>query len=312
MEARARNGGIGKAPAPSEGHIRGAGLFHLLVVYIVWGSTYLAIRYAVREGSGFPPFTMSGMRVIGAGAILLAWAAIRRKPLRLSRTELSTLAVSGLLLWPAANGLVVWSEMRADSGYAALLVGAMPIWAAILTSIVDRRMPSLLLIVSLLVGFAGIGVLSAPVLAKGARADVLSTIALLVAPISWSIGSLLQQRRPVRVSADVSSGYLMLFGGAGFIVAALLLREPPPNPVPSAWAAWAYLLVFGSLLGFTSFVKALQLLPTNIVMTYAYVNPVIAVLLGWIFLREPVTLSTLGGTALILAGVAGVFRARKR
>jgi drug/metabolite transporter (DMT)-like permease len=248
MEARARNGGIAADPTPPAHHVRGAGLFHLLVVYIVWGSTYLAIRYAVREGSGFPPFTMSGLRVLGAGAILLAWAALRRKPLRLSREEAWRLAISGVLLWPAANGLVVWAEQRSDSGYAALLVAAMPIWAAVIASIIDRRAPSLLLIVSLLVGFAGIGVLSAPVLARGARADVLSTVALLVAPISWSIGSLLQQRRPVRVSADVSSGYLMLFGGAGFIVAALLAREPLPTPVPSAWAAWAYLLVFGSLL----------------------------------------------------------------
>lgn len=311
MEARARNSGIRADSAPPAEHIRGAGLFHLLVVYIVWGSTYLAIRYAVREGSGFPPFTMSGLRVLGAGAILLAWAAIRRKPLRLSRDEAWRLAVSGLLLWPVANGLVVWSEQRADSGYAALIVSTMPIWTAVIASIVDRRAPSLLLIGSLLVGFAGIGVLSAPVLAKGTRADILSTVALLVAPIGWSIGSLLQQRRPVRVAADVSSGYLMLFGGAGFIAAALLAREPLPTPVPSALAAWAYLLVFGSLLGFTSFVKALQLLPTNVVMTYAYVNPVIAVLLGWLFLREPLTLNTLAGTALILAGVAGVFRARR-
>ncbi|MFN0149684.1 MAG: EamA family transporter [bacterium] len=297
--------------APSAAHHPWAAAFHLGVVYIVWGSTYLAIRYAVREGSGFPPFTMSGMRVAAAGAILLAWSALTRKSLRLSRDELRVLIVSGLLLWVGANGLVVWAEQRASSGYAALLVAAMPIWTALMVAIIDRRAPSRLLIASLLIGFAGMGVLSAPALLHGARADVMSTVALLIAPISWSAGSLLQQRRSVRVAAEVSSGYLMLFGGIGFAIVALLTREPLPTPTPSAWIAWAYLLVFGSLLGFTSFVKALKMLPTNVVMTYAYVNPLIAVLLGWVFLREPLTLATWIGTALILAGVAGVFRARQ-
>jgi len=301
------------APTPSTAtsHAPWAAAFHLGVVYIVWGSTYLAIRYAVREGSGFPPFTMSGMRVAAAGAILLAWSALTRKSLRVTRAELGVLAAAGLLLWVGANGLVVWAEQRASSGYAALLVAAMPIWTALMVSILDRRAPSRLLVASLFVGFAGMGVLSAHTLAHGARADVMSTVALLVAPISWSAGSLLQQRRSVRVAAEVSSGYLMLFGGIGFGIVALATREPLPQPVPSAWIAWAYLLVFGSLLGFTSFVKALKMLPTNVVMTYAYVNPVIAVLLGWLFLREPLTLSTWIGTALVLAGVAGVFRARQ-
>lgn len=283
-----------------------------MIIYIVWGSTYLAIRYAVREGSGFPPFTMSGLRVLGAGAILILWGALTRKRLRLNRSEFGVLAASGLLLWAGGNGLVVWSEQRADSGYAALLVGTMPIWASLIEALIDRRPPSRLLIASLLVGFAGVGVLTMPQLARGTRADVLSTLALLAAPISWSVGSILQRRRPVGVAPMVSAGYLMIVGAFGFLVLALATREPRPTPTGEAIAAWAYLLVFGSLLGFTSFVNALHTLPTSLVMTYAYVNPVIAVLLGRVFLGEPITIHTIAGTALILAGVAGVFRQKAR
>ena len=304
-------GSVGEREA--EGAERGsrwAGLVYLLVVYVVWGSTYLGIRIAVREGTGFPPFTMAAMRGIAAGCLLLLWAAATRKQLRLSRGEALVLAASGALLWVGGNGLVVWAEQRADSGYAALVVGSAPIWVAMMESLLDRRLPSLLLVGSLLTGLAGVGLLTAPALAAGLAVDVGVAGALVLAAVTWGAGSILQRRRPAAAPPLVTAAYQLLFGGVGLGLVALLAREPTPQPTTEAWLAWGYLVVIGSLLGFTSYVQALHLLPTNVIMTYAYVNPVIAVLLGWLVLHEPITLWTLGGMALVLLGVAGVFRDR--
>jgi drug/metabolite transporter (DMT)-like permease len=284
------------------------GLANLFIVYVVWGSTYLAIRLAVREGAGIPPFALGALRVLVAGGVLLAWAWVRRTRLRLERGEWMTLAIAGLLMWPGANGLVNFAEQRADSSYAALLVGSLPIWTALIQALLDRRRPGLLLAGSLLVGFAGVGLLTAPRLASAGGADALSILALLVAPITWSIGSILQLRRPVRVTPIVSAGYLHLFGGIGFVALFLIAREPIPAPTTAAWGALAYLAVAGSIVSFTSYVRALRVLPIGVVMTYAYVNPVIAVILGALLLQEPITLPILGGMALILLGVWGVFQ----
>ena len=289
-----------------------SGLLNLFVVYIVWGSTYLAIRVAVRDGSGFSPFMLGASRVISGGIILLVWSAIRRKRMIPNRQEFFMLLLSGLLLWFGGNGLVSWAEQRADSGLAALIIAAVPIWVAIVTAIVDRELPTIRMVAALLVGFAGIAILSVPTLTSGIQSDFWSIIALLGAGLSWGIGSVLQSRKPVSLDVEVSAGYQQALGGLGLLSMALILREPIPAPIQEAWVAWGYLLLFGSIFAFTSFVRALQLLPTKIVMTYPYVNPVIAVFLGWLILEETVSLWTFGGAALVLLGVAGVFRERYR
>lgn len=288
------------------------GFANLAVVYVVWGSTYLAIRLAVREGAGFPPFALGAIRVLIAGGFLLGWAGLRRMRVRLTRSEWITLAISGLLMWPGANGLVNWAEQRADSSYAALLVGSLPIWTAVIEAILDRRRPAWRLVLSLLVGFAGLGLLTAPRFTQAGGADLLTICALLAAPITWAIGSILQLRRPVRVRPLVSAAYLHLFGGIGFVALFFLAREPLPAPSPEAWGALGYLIVAGSILAFTSFIRTLYLLPIGVAMTYAYVNPAIAVILGWMILREPITPPLLGGMALILLGVWGVFHEKYR
>jgi len=292
----------------SESHPPATGFAHLAVVYVFWGSTYLAIRLAVREGAGFSPFALGASRVLVAGVALLLWGAMRGMRVRLERSEILTLAACGLMMWSCANGLVSWAEQRADSSYAALLVGMVPLWSAGIGAVLDRRRPSWRLTLSLLVGFAGLGLLTAPRLAHAQGADVLSILALVAAPVFWSVGSILQTRRPVGVTPLVSAGYLHLFGAAGFLVLALLSGEPLPTPTLTAWGAWGYLVVAGSILGFTSYIRILRLLPMSVAMTFAYVNPVIAVILGSLVLREPLTPPILGGMALILLGVWGVFR----
>lgn len=297
---------------PARQPITAAGLLNLFALYIIWSSTYLAIRIAVREDSGFPPFYMSGLRILAAGVALLAIGFVVRTRLRVTRNELGVLALTAVLLWIGGNGLVSWAEQRAHSGYAALLVGSMPIWVAAMEALLDRTAPSLTLIGALIVGFAGLALLVGPVLAQGVPADVAAVIALLLAPLSWGAGSLLQKRRPVSLGTLVTAGYQNLIGGSALLLVAVLAREPLPHPIPEAWAAWVYLIVFGSIVGFTAFLQVLKQLPMKIVMTYAYVNPVGAVLLGWLLLDEPITPLTVVGAALVLLGVAGVFREQMR
>jgi drug/metabolite transporter (DMT)-like permease len=285
------------------------GLAYLAVVYVVWGSTYLAIRVAVREGSGFPPFAMAAMRLTVAGGLLMLWAKARGRRLRVSRSELAVLFGSGVLLWGIANGLLVWAEQRAGSGLSALMIGGVPIWAAVIDSLLERSRPPLGLVLALLLGLAGIATLVMPVLMTGVRADVMSIGALLVAAVSWAGGSVLQRRKPIQVSLMVNSAYQQVIGGLWLTAIALLVGEPLPHPTPQAWVAWAYLVVFGGL-AFTAYVQALRLLPISLATTYAYVNPVIAVFLGWLILGEPVTLWTLAGACLVIVGVASVFRWR--
>ncbi|MGD0002713.1 MAG: EamA family transporter, partial [Anaerolineaceae bacterium] len=266
-------------------------------------------RVAVRDGSGFTPFVMGAMRVLAAGIIMMAIGFLTRQRLKLTRVEFVTLLGSGLLLWTGGNGLVMLGERNADSAVAALIVACAPIWVAIFEAILDRKVPSGLLIGSLLVGTLGIVVLSMPLILTGLKAELLSVLFLAVASLSWAAGSVLQSRRQVNLAPAVSSGYQSLFGGLGFVIVALLLHEPLPHPIQQAWMAWGYLVIFGSTIAFTSYVQALRLLPTKIVMTYSYVNPMIAVVLGWVILSEQVTAWTIGGAVLVLLGVAGVFRA---
>lgn len=287
------------------------GILHLIVVYIVWGSTYLAIRIAVREGSGFPAFTMAAMRVIIASIILFSWAGLTRKGLKIGKRELGVLFVSGILLWVGGNGMVSWAERRAESGYSALLIAALPLWVAIMEAIIDRRPPTWRLVAALLIGLAGVGVLNGPVILEGSGEDIYAAIALVAAAILWGLGAIFQRRRAVSLKPESSSAYQQLFGGIGLLAAAALTGEPRPDPIPEAWAAWGYLVIFGSVFAFTSFIKALRLLPTNIVMTYAYVNPVVAVILGRVILGEAITAWTIGGSVLIILGVMGVFHERR-
>ncbi|MCO5045494.1 MAG: EamA family transporter [Kiritimatiellae bacterium] len=284
------------------------GLFSLLLVYIIWGSTYLGIRYAVREGSGFPPFSMAALRSIAGGIILLSLALARRERICISLRELGLLSLSAVLLWNGGNGLVTWAEQRAASAFAALVVGATPLYSAIVEAIFERKRPSTALVLSLILGMFGLYILTQPALAEGTQADVWATIALLLAPLSWSVGSSIQRRNPLKLSTLSISGYQQLLGTLGFVLLLTATDEPRPQPTPDAWWAWGYLVLFGSVVGFTAFVHALHTLPTPVVMTYGYVNPVIAIFLGWLFLGEAITPHTVVGTAFILAGVAGVFR----
>lgn len=299
---------------PSRGPAGGlplTGLLGLLVTYVVWGSTYLAIRIAVREGAGWGPFALGASRVFAAAAVLLLICAVRRVRFRPTPAELGVIAGSGLLMWVGGNGAVNWAEQRIDSGLAALVVGTMPMWVMLMESVIDRRRPSTRLVLSLVVGFAGLAVLTFPIWRHGPGSDLTGVAAVVLAAISWGAGSVWLHRRPVGVDSVATAGLQQLVGGFGFVAIAALVAEPPPDPTPAAWAAWAYLVLFGSIIAFTSFIHALKVLPTTLVMTYTYVNPVIAVILGRVLLGEPITIYTVAGTILVVTGVYGVFQDKR-
>jgi len=287
------------------------GLLCLLVTYVVWGSTYLGIRVAVREGAGWPPFWLGATRVFAAAAILLLVCRLRKVRIRPSAADLVVIGGTGVLMWVGGNGAVNWAEQRIDSGLAALVVGSMPMWVVLIESVIDRRRPSAGLVASLVIGFAGLGVLTLPMWRGGLSGDLAGVAAVVIAAVCWGGGSVWLNRRPVSVDSMALAGLQQLFGGLGFLGMVVLVSEPLPTPTPEAWAAWIYLMLFGSVFAFTCFMYAVKVLPTTLVATYTYVNPVIAVFLGWLLIDEPITGYTVAGTVLIIAGVYGVFKEKR-
>lgn len=274
------------------------------VVYVVWGSTYLGIAIVVQT---LPPFLAAGVRFVVAGALLAGWIALRdRDALRVDRRQLWGAAIVGVLLLGGGNGLVMAGERTVPSGLAALIVASVPLWIVLMRLGAGDRVRGDV-IVGVLVGIAGVGVLVVPGGASGA-VDAAGLITLVGATLSWATGTFLSPRLRLPRNALASTAYQMLAGGAFLLAAAIPLgdyaRVDPPNVSTASVVALGYLVVFGSLLAFSAYTWLLQHAPVSLVATYAYVNPVIAVLLGTLVLREPVTPTMVGGAALILAAVA--------
>ncbi len=289
---------------PGLGELPLGGLLHLLVVYIVWGSTYLAIRIAVSGPHGFPPFLLGAGRMLLGGGLLLTWLLISRSQVLLRRREWIWAAMSGVLLWTGGNGLVMFAERNLASGYSALVMGMVPIWVALSELVRTRRAP-LVLWGGLAVGIGGLVVLTLPGL-QGSESNAGGILALVAASACWAAGLVLQRQKLLTPNPVTSSAWQQVFGGAGFLLVSILTREPLPHPDALALGGFGYLVVVGSLLAFTSFIMATRLLPITLVTTYSYVNPIVAVLLGALVLGEAITLSTVVGGILLLVGVAGV------
>ncbi len=279
----------------------------LLAVYLIWGSTYLAIRVVVT--GHLPPLISMGLRFAVAGALLVVAVRLRAGAgaLAVTRPQLATCAVVGTLLLGGGNGLVALAELDVPSGLAALLVSTTPLWIVVLGLGAGER-PRWLSLVGTLVGFAGTAVLARP----GAVGAVpwQGVALVLVGTVSWAVGSLHSRRRPSPANAFAAAAYQMLIGGAALVVAGLLRGEAGGIDLaavpPSAWWALAYLVVIGSLVAYTAYFWLLANAPLQLVTTYAYVNPVVAVALGWLLLDEVVSLPVIAGGALAVAGVVVV------
>jgi len=276
-------------------------------VYVAWGSTYLAIRVAL---ASFPPPILAGTRFTVAGAGLLATLALRGRPILVPARDLASLAIVGTMLLVGGNGLVVWAEQTVSSGLAALIVATVPLWMATFAALpptYERLAPRA--IVGLGLGLVGVAVLVAPGFRFGGT--LAGEAALLGATLCWSSGSIFARRRTSHVDPVVATGWEMLLGGLLFFVIAFAVGSTPaPHPTRAAALALLYLIVAGSWIGFTAYVWLLANAPAAKVATYAYVNPVIAVLLGWWILDERVSAAIAVGSAIIVVAVVLVTTAR--
>jgi len=288
-----------------------AGLGNLLIVYLIWSSTYLVIRVMVRPGSGISVWTAGSYRVVIAGLILLIYALIRHYRIKITLREMACLLITGWLMWIGSNGVVMWIEQRANSGFVALALGSTPIWSAFIEAIFNRKMPSRMLVGALFLSFSGIICLVVPSLMQGNTTQLGDGLIVILASAAWALASVLQNRWQIQLEAPVMAAYQHLLSGIGFITIAILTDSTWTQATPTAWMALVYLIIFGSVIAFTSFINALKLLPINIAMTYAFVNPVLAQILGWWILGEPLTIWTLIGTTLVIMGVVIVFSDKK-
>jgi drug/metabolite transporter (DMT)-like permease len=282
------------------------------IVYVVWGSTYLAIKISLDT---LPPLLSGAARFLTAalvlgGVILL----VRPRAFRVRRQELATAAAVGLLLILGGNGLVVVAEQGISSGLAALLVSTTPLWLVLLRAVTGDR-PARLTFTGVAAGFLGVCVVLLPG-GGPVGGDLGHAVLVLVATLCWATGSLLATRRPMPANPFVASVVEMVAGGLAFLVLGAAVGEVGRLDLgavsPRSWAGLAYLVVAGSIVAFSAYVWVLGKLPVSTVATYAYVNPVIALGLGALVLGEPIGGTVLAGGLVIVAAVAAVVTAEGR
>ena len=282
------------------------------LVYVLWGSTYLGIRIAVEH---IPPAMMVAARFLGAGSLMLVWCWAVKRPIAITRTEAWKLATIGVLLLTGGNAMVAWSEQFVSSGLAALIVASVPLWVMVIQTLVLRSERATARgIGGLALGIAGIVVLMWPRLTSGTslgHRELMGAGGLLFASASWALGSVCARRWQVGVDALAATGWEMTFAGIVNLSIALVTGEFHH----AVWTtrgvgAIIYLIVFGSWIGFSAYIWLLNHVPTTKVATYAYVNPVVAVFLGWLVLSERVDFYVYAGTIVIVAAVVLVTSAK--
>ncbi len=280
-------------------------LLAFTIIYFVWGSTFLAIRVGVRE---VPPFLLAGMRFFVAGIVLYAWMRAKGTPSPALR-EWAAASFLAILIFVLDYGLLFWAEKRVPSGIAAVMMATIPVFMALFEILILRTQHlTTRLAVALLVGLAGVAVLMNRTVSLGeGPIDTAGACALMVAALSWSVASALTRRLPLPQEKVMSSGSQMLAGGVLLTLTAALLGEFRGFHVQAvsraAWLALLYLIVAGSIVGFTAYVWLIHHESPTKVGTYAYVNPVVAVLVGYFLGGEAIGLRTIVGTLLVLVSV---------
>lgn len=280
----------------------------LFAVYIAWGSTYLAIRFAVET---IPPFLMAGTRFLTAGLILFVWRRWGAGDPWPTRRHWRSAAIVGLLLLAGANGNVSWAEQRVNSGVAALVVGGVPLFMALIDiSRPNRHKLGWQAGLGILTGFAGIALLINPgnLFGAGAALDLGGVGALLLADMLWASGSIYSRDAELPDSPLLGTSMEMLAGGVGLFIIGSLTQEWARLDLSAISSAsllgLGYLITFGSLVGFTAYTWLLRVAPTPLVATYAYVNPLIAIFIGNLLAQEPLTPRILLSAAVIAGSVA--------
>ncbi len=277
-------------------------------VYLIWGSTYLAIRYAIET---LPPFLMASTRFLVAGGMLFTWAAFNRENFRSAFSQLHKAFIIGGLLILCGNGGVTWAEKYIASGLAAVVVATEPLWVVLLNWGISRRRPDAKVLIGVLIGLGGVILLvSGGVDNIGAR-SVISLVGVgvvILSSIAWAAGSVYSNHSPIKASTSMASAMQMLAGGSSLMLLAFLAGDLGRlNLARASWisiGAFLYLIVFGSLVAFTAYSWLLRNVTPARAATYAYVNPVVAVLLGWVFANEPLTWRMLIAAVVIVGSVA--------
>jgi drug/metabolite transporter (DMT)-like permease len=279
----------------------------LAVVYVVWGSTYLAIRVMVET---VPPLLGAGVRFLLAGALMYAWVRARRSPVRMTRAELAGCALVGILLMFGGNGLVTVAEQDVPSGLAALLIASEPLWVIVLRALWRER-PGRVTALGVAGGFAGVALLLAPG-QRPAGASLGACLLVVFAAMCWATGSFAGARLRLPRDPLHATAVQMLIGGGAMTVVGVAVGETASLDLGrvsgDSWLAFGYLVLVGSIVAFTAYAWLLRNVPISTVSTYAYVNPAIAVFLGWAVLSEPVGAATLAGMAIVVASVAFTMR----
>ncbi len=287
-------------------------LLAFAIIYFVWGSTFLAIRIGVRE---VPPFLLAAMRFLIAGLVLYSWTIARGERSPSARQWMSAFLLA-VLIFVLDYGLLFWAEQRVPSGIAAVMLATIPVFMALSEIILLRTQRlTIRLAFALLIGLGGVAVLvSRSLNLGGAPIDRAGAVALIIAAMSWSIASALTRKLPLPSSKVMSSGAQMLAGGVLLAIAAAALgefRDFHPGTVPrGAWFALLYLIVAGSIVAFTAYVWLIHHESPTKVGTYAYVNPVVAVLLGYFLGGETLGLRTILGTLFVLISVVVITTTR--
>jgi drug/metabolite transporter (DMT)-like permease len=285
------------------------------IIYLIWGSTFLAILFAIET---LPPFLMAGARFLVAGSLVYAWARMVNGTPAPSRREWRAAVVVGALLLLGGNGLLVWSEQRIPSGVAALLVGTVPCFMALIDWLRPAGVrPSWHVVGGLLLGLLGLVWLVGPdTLMGGGRADFIGAAVVVLGSFSWALGSIYSRHAGTPVSPFLSTAMQMLAGGAALLLLSVLLGEPwlfdARTVSLRSLMGLLYLIVFGSIVAFSAYIWLLRVSTPARVSTYAYVNPVVAVLLGWALAGEALTARMLIAAAVIVSGVALITLAPKR
>jgi drug/metabolite transporter (DMT)-like permease len=287
--------------------------FALITVYIVWGSTYLAIRFAVES---MPPFLMAAIRFLIAGGILFTWRKLAGDKMP-TKIEWRSAAIVGLLLLTGGNGNVVWAEQRVASGVAALIVGSAPLWMVTIDAIrPGGKKANLQTWAGVIIGFIGIMILISPwnMAQNSQQLDKLGVLSLLLGGFLWAIGSLYSRNARLPGSPLLGTGMEMLAGGAGLLILGTLTGEWGRLDLSTitARSIWGlvYLIVFGALVGYSAYTWLLRNAPTPLVSTYAYVNPLVAIFLGSMLAAEPLTPRILIAALIVVSSVALINTAR--
>lgn len=284
-------------------------------VYLIWGSTYLGIRLAI---ASIPPFVMAGSRHLLAGLILFAWSRAGRRLPPPTRGDWARAAVLGVLMLVAANGGTTWAEQLVPSGLTALIVCTSALWLVLLDWLWrGAAPPSARTIAGLVAGFGGVGLLVVPMdLVGGEHVDPIGALVLTGAALSWSVGSIYAMKLPHPRFPTLFVSQQMIVAGAVLLVVAALTGEMQAFSwaavTPSSAGAYAYLAVFGSLISYSAYYWLLRHTTPNRLATISYVNPLVAVILGWALAGEPLTVRTLGAAAIILLAVGLITTTRQR